>query len=930
MTEREYLRHLNKSAQTFFPPDDTLPRGRTETLRQAKRFLKIKEQRIKQRHRGASFSGAEICRMRSDVTDYLVKVLWEESVAALPAAVRGKLNVSVVAHGGYGRRVMSPGSDVDLTFMFPGNSGKVSPEVAQLIRDYLLYFYDLKFKVGHGSRCVGDCITLANENMETKTALMEARFLTGQPAAFEEFRARFDKECMDGREEEFLQQRQLDLSTRHAKQGGTPFVQEPHVKNGCGGLRDYQNLIWMTYAKHRTLNPKDLVGLGLISKAGWKEVEQAYDFILRVRNEMHYTEKRAEDLLTLRLQGPVATNLGYRHKTILRRIEALMHDYYTATRDILQRSSEIMDRFHLQQLETEGQKKRLIGFLARKRSEKQQERFDGFVRKHERVYAESNSLFKEDPQRLMRLFLHTQQRHLRLSPDLFQLIQENFRLVDTSFRYNKANRETFETILSNKGDAARTLRQMHRVGFLGRFMPEFGALTNLVQHEFFHLYTADEHTLRTIDKLDELSDPSFKGAELFQQLFHDLQQPYVLYLALLLHDAGRAANKKTHTDESTTLAAAVCRRLQVKGERRRLLLFLIDNHLLMYRTATTKSLEDPQVIEEFASIVRTKENLDTLLLLTYADSKGTSDKSWSGYKEASIRQLYHSTLRFMNAPADFMNFVQVPVAELRTEVLRRLGAGFEAEVEAHFRHMPPSYFNFREAEVIAAHLRQFRQFFEQLIREEAEAGLLPVMSWEDHPDQGYSELTVVCWDRHLLLARVSGALAAESINILSADLFQRGDNLVLDTFRVCNTNFAAVTSKSMRTRVEESVRKAFTSTQFDFSAAIAQKIGKSITMLDEIGEEIPQRVYVNNHLSPEHTVLELQLVDRLGLLYDIFMTIGRLGYSVTHARIGTEKGVAIDTIYIQDENGRKLDDREQLAALTDALNEATRQIRPAA
>jgi [protein-PII] uridylyltransferase len=204
------------------------------------------------------------------------------------------------------------------------------------------------------------------------------------------------------------------------------------------------------------------------------------------------------------------------------------------------------------------------------------------------------------------------------------------------------------------------------------------------------------------------------------------------------------------------------------------------------------------------------------------------------------------------------------------------------------------------------------------------------MSWEDHPDQGYSELTVVCWDRHLLLARVSGALAAESINILSADLFQRGDNLVLDTFRVCNTNFAAVTSKSMRSRVEESVRKAFTSTQFDFSAAIAQKIGKSITMLDEIGEEIPQRVYVNNHLSPEHTVLELQLVDRLGLLYDIFMTIGRLGYSVTHARIGTEKGVAIDTIYIQDENGRKLADREQLAALTDALNEATQQIRPAA
>lgn len=922
MTEREYLRHLKNSAQKFFPEDDKLPRGRTETLRRAKQFIKIKEQRIKQRHRSGSFGGAEICRMRSDMIDCLVRLLWEESVAALPDAVRKEVNISVVAHGGYGRRVMSPGSDVDLTFMFPGKSGRISPEISKLVSNYLLFFYDLKFKVGHGSRSVTECIALANENIETKTALMEARFLTGQRTAFDEFRERFDKECMVGREEEFLKLRQLDLSTRHTKFGNTPFVQEPNVKNGCGGLRDYQNLIWMTYAKFHTLNPKDLVGMGLISKAGWKEVAQAYEFILRVRNEMHYTEKRAEDLLTLRLQGPVATNLGYRHKTLLRRIEALMHDYYTATRDILQRSSEVMDRFHLQALENAPKKSKLMNFMARKSAEKQQERFDGFVRKHERLYAESPAIFKEDPERLMRLFLHTHKRHLRLSPDLFQLIQENFRLIDSSFRYSKPNRQTFETILSNKGDAARTLRQMHRVGFLGRYMPEFGALTNLVQHEFFHLYTADEHTLRTLDKLDELSDPNLKGVELYQQLFHDLQQPYVLYLALLLHDSGRAANKKTHSDESTTLAAAVSRRLQVKGERRRLLLFLVDNHLLMYRTATTKSLEEPQVIEEFASIVRTKENLDTLLLMTYADSKGTSDKSWSGYKEASIRQLYHSTLRFMNAPADFMRQVQVPLDELKAAVAKKLGAGFGAEVEAHFRHMPPSYFNFREVEVVAAHVNLFRLFFLHLIKEEAAAGLLPVMTWVDHVDQGYSELTVVCWDRHLLLARISGALAAESINILSADLFQRSDHLVLDIFRVCNTNFAAVTSKSARTRVEESVRKAFRKQQFDFSEAIMQKLGKSITMLDEIGDEIPQRVYVNNDLSPDQTVLELQLVDRLGLLYDLFTAIGRLGYNITHARISTEKGVAIDAIYVQDENGLKLTDREQLDELAAVVEKA--------
>lgn len=921
MTERDYLRHLQRIGEKFFPDGEKRPHSRSETLRRAKRFLKLKEQRIKQRHR-SGFGGAEICRMRSDVIDYLIRELWAETVASLDTKMRQGLNVSVVAHGGYGRRVMSPGSDVDLTFMFPGNNGQVSKELAKLIGDFLLFFYDLGFKVGHGARCVGECLNLANENMETKTALMEARFLTGQDEAFKEFRKRFDKECMKGREAEFLRLRQDDLSKRHAKFENTPFVQEPQVKNGCGGLRDYQNLIWMTYAKLGTLNPKDLVAGGFISKSGWQEIERAYAFILRVRNEMHYTERRAQDQLTLRLQGQVATHLGYRHKRILRRIEALMHDYYTATRDILQRSSEIMDRFHLQQLETAEQRRGLRGFLARNKSKKQTEKFDGFIRKHERIYADDKNVFKEDPERLMRLFLHTQQRHLRLSPDLFQLVQDNFRLVDQSFRYAKVNRETFEAILSQKGDVARVLRQMHRVGFLGKWMPEFGALTNLVQHEFFHLYTADEHTLRTIDKLDELSDPALPGVKLYQQLFHDLQQPVILYLALLLHDAGRAANKKTHSDESTTLAAAVCRRLQIKGERRRLLLFLVDNHLLMYRTATQKSLEDPAVIEEFAGIVRTKENLDTLLVMTYADSKGTSDKSWTGYKETAIRQLYHNTLRFMNAPADFMRSLHAPLNELRITVLRKLGIGFEAEVDAHFQHMPASYFNFREAESVIEHVLQFREFFTKLVSEEkAEAGLLPVMHWVDHPEQGYSDLTVVCWDRHLLLARVAGALAAQSINILSADFFRRADHLVLDIFRVCTTNFTAVSAKASRQRVEAAVKAAFLDPEFNFSKEIAEK-RSAASPLDAISAELPQRVHLNNHLSPDENVLELQVLDRLGLLYDVFMAVGRLGLNVTHARINTEKGAAIDTIYVQDGQGCKITNKEKLDELANAVNAA--------
>jgi len=219
------------------------------------------------------------------------------------------------------------------------------------------------------------------------------------------------------------------------------------------------------------------------------------------------------------------------------------------------------------------------------------------------------------------------------------------------------------------------------------------------------------------------------------------------------------------------------------------------------------------------------------------------------------------------------------------------------------------------------HIRQFRLFFTQLMEEEAEAGLLPVMTWTDHVEQGYSELTVTCWDRHLLLARISGALSAESINVLSADLYQRGDNVVLDIFRVCNTNFAAVTSKTGRQRVEASVRQAFLAQKFDFGPAIAQS-RKAMPGYDEVMAEIPQRVHINNDLSPDQTIIELQVVDRLGLLYDVFISIGKLSLNVTHARIGTEKGVAIDSIYVQDSNGRKLTNREDLDLLQKKIEEA--------
>lgn len=893
-------------------------RSKAEVIRVFKRFRKLEELRLRMAHR-SGVGGRDTCEMRADVIDATLKHLWNEVLSMEEGTEARKKSMSLVATGGYGRRQMNPFSDVDLLFLLPGSGSQVPPGVGSAVSTFQTLLWDIGFKVGDSStRSVGETIKQANADNRVKTALIEARLVAGNEEPYGELKKRFDKECMDGREAEFLRMRQQDLADRHAKYENTPSVQEPNVKAGCGGLRDYQNILWMTYAKHRTINLRDLVKKDILPSNSLKDMERSYDFILRVRNELHYIEKREHDVLTLRLQGVVATNLGYKQKKILERIEVFMRDYYLHSSTLLHRANELMDRYHLQAVEE--QKPGMVARLMRRNVSKV-EKFDGFYSKNERLYAEHDRIFKEDPPRLMRLFVHTQQRQLRLSPELFQLVQKSFSLINSTFRYNKAVRESFEAILSQKGDVARVLRQMHRAGFLGRYMPEFGALTCLVQHEFFHRYTADEHTLRTIDKLDELAGAPQPGLEFYQKLFRKMQEPFILYLALILHDSGRALNTNTHSDASAALASRVCRRLQIKGTRLRLLMFLVDHHLSLYKVATSKNIDAPAVVEEFAGIVRNQQYLDTLLVMTCADSKGTSEKSWNSWKESLLLHLYKNTVHYLNDPSDFTRSITAPLLELQSETRRKLDGSYEREIIAHFQNMPRGYFNFRDSEDIAFHIKCFRKFFEVLVTEDPQSSLLPSLTWVDHPEQGCSELVVVCWDRHLLLARVAGSLAAQNINILSADLYQRGDDVVLDVFRVCNANFTPVTNERTKGRIKTSIDDAFGSAKFDFGSAIAEK-RSSLKGFDDVAPEMPQRVKVTDDPNPEYTIVELQALDRIGLLYDVFMAIGKLELNVCHARINTEKGIALDTFYLQNKAGNKITEKEVLQSLQKKLERA--------
>lgn len=909
----KHLTQVKEHAQRrLHLPGDKVPESRAELLSLYKRFLSVENHRIRLQHE-AGESGLKTARQRSDLLDVVFENLLYQAMAMSHAGgPRDEaVPVTIVGTGGYGRQLLNPFSDIDVHFLHTSRH-RPSPEAHEIIEQILYLLWDVGFKVGHAVRSVKETISQANQDIKTKSALIEARFITGDVLLFERLQRDFKKHCLEGQEHAYLTMRRQDMRARR-DQYQTVFVQEPNVKNGCGGLRDYHNLIWICYVHFGSTDLQTLVKKRVLTKGEFREIEHAYEFLHRVRNELHYQAGRANDILTLQLQGVVATRFNYPGRNILRRIEAFMRDYYHATRSLYRCAWKFLERLHLAH-EEEGESG-VISLLARRR--RKREHFDSFYSWNRRIYPEHENVFQEDPHRMMRVFQHMQQRHLRMSPQIMELIKAHYHLVDREFRYNKKVRIIFEAILTRRGNVARVLKDMHRVGILGRYLPEFGALDCLVQHEFFHRYTADHHTLLCIRKLDELADTQDPKLAFYRDLFRHTEDPYILYLAFILHDTGRAENVRFHSDASTTMAERVCRRLQIKGERRDLMLFLVDHHLTFWKTATTMPIDDPETVIEFASKMGDKRHLDLLLLFTYADSKGTNEEGWSDWKEMLMKELYHATLRYWEGHGA----LHVPPKTQRAEVEKRLGPDYSVEIETHFKGMPDRYFLFRATENISRDIRLIRQFHETDRKDPSVKLDLPVFRWVDHPEANYSQFIVCSYDRRFLLACIAGVLSARELNILSADFFFRSDGIVLDIFRVCTLNLEAVTNIAVRKAVKALMDDAFQEEDYDFDKLIA-KARRQNPIDAETAQFFPQRVFINNELTTEASVIEIQALDRLGLLYDCFMVIGRHGLEITHSRIMTEKGAAIDSIFVTTADGKQVEDSEVLEALQRELEEA--------
>ena len=916
------FRRLHKHAQKRLVFEPGVPRN--EQLPAYKRYLELENTMLERYHRKGD-SGLTVCQARAAMIDVLIENLF---LAALDlyTTEHGPLpcRMAVVATGGYGRRELNPHSDIDIMFLYPDSaSGEKLENFQAVLAEEILYpLWDLGLKLGHASRNSKEVIAEAKKEIQSKNAILESRIICGSKGLYKKLQKQFNAYCQKEDPKAYIDQRLADEEERHAKAGNTIYLQEPDIKNGVGSLRDYQNILWMAYIKfgHRSL--KELVKAKLLRPDERKAMHQAYDFLLRTRTEVHLQNKRPTDRLLLEQQPVIAECLGYEQEDIFKRVEAFMQDYYSSARTIYHTSKMLKERMALA-----ANNKNKITFREALRAHQHLpvKEIDGFQLHDKVLSADSQNVFKQEPVRFIRVFRYAQQFGAELDSDLRFLISHSLPLIDRSLINDPAAARSFCAILRAPGEVYDILMEMHELGVLGRYIPEFGDLNCMVQHEYYHRYTADIHVLHTIRHLDRVFS---KHDEEYAYYEHELRKnddPLLLYLILLLHDIGKPEGIRGHALSGATIAKPILDRFGITKDQQEQILFIIRSHLEMARFWQKFDLDDPETAASFATFIEDPQKLRFLYTHTYCDARGTAPTLWNGYKDMMHRTLYRRTLEQFEDDKTLEAKRKDQIDMLHQEILERKIEGISTEeIEAHFSLLPERYFINANEEDIALHLRMVNQLLSQIQAAESVGALTPILDWKDDNDLSMSVVNVVTWDREGLFYKLSGALSLAGVNIISTKAISRNDHISIDTFYIIEPGGGVVRNAEAKKIFEKHLKEALIDSKdlLPELQELERKEASASKVKDILPAPFPPSVDVYHELSLKRTIIEVQATDRLGLLFQLSRLISKRGFNISFARIATERGVAMDTFYIEnvehEEDGQAsnlLDLREELDAI---------------
>jgi [protein-PII] uridylyltransferase len=879
-----------KRAETRAERADDRRRLRLEFLRDA---LTAGLGSLKVMHEGGA-SGLASVQAHARLMDGILQTLFR--LASGDAAREGlqPSPVVLVALGGYGRGELHPSSDIDLMVI---HDGELTPYVRRLAQEILYTLWDLGLQVGHSLRSLADCVAIARTDFPSRTSMLEARYLAGSRRLFNRFRRVLAENVYRRDFARFLETALAERDQRYRKYGASPYMGEPNIKESAGGLRDIHTAMWLGATRFGARTLRELTEKGVISEREQRQADEALTFLWRVRNELHFLAGHKNDVLSRDLQPQIGKRFGYEDGPTMLAVERFMRDYYLHARAIHRVSRRLIARCQ------EALSRRATAA----RRHRQEAMADGLVFIEGRLYLAEPApqMFVEDPTRLMKVFWHLHRLGCELSSDLERAVEDSLDIVDDAFRASPVVRDLFLEICKNWGRVAPTLREMHELGLLGRYLPEWGALTCLVQYDAYHKFSADQHSLLAVENLEALAPGQSAESEGAAEVFSKIERPDLLMLGMLLHDIGKALGHG-HVAKGIPLIQQLTRRLALSPDDAAALEFLVAHHVTMSHIAQRRDIHDPKTVDDLAATARDPQWLSMLYLLTYADMKAVGPGVMTPWHAAILRDLYSLTLAGLTGGK--------PDQPNRTLLTDRVCAAIRDEasrqaVMGHLAMMSDRYLASAGAQRIAEHLRLVQQL----------DGSPVVTEVFHHPDLGTSDLVVVTRDLPGLFAVLAGTLAANGLNIISAQIHTRADGVAIDTFQVSDPLGEAVTSPAHWSRTFDDLR-AVLSGERRVEGLLAERQQKAFR--EARPPEAPPKVTIDNQLSDSYTVIELKSPDRLGLLYLITRTLSAAGLDIANARIATEIDQAYDTFYVTDREGRKITDEAAMLRIRDALEDA--------
>lgn len=840
-----------------------------------------------------------IVRINAQMFDQLMIYLFQtiEQDLCQKLSYTGR-RATLMAQGGYGRGIMNIQSDIDLLFLCRTRKGEY---VENLTEKILYLLWDLDLDVGYATRTVGECKKLMLKDITIMTSLLDARYLCGDPELADDF-SRGIRSFLESKtvQNKLVKQKLDEQKDRIRRYGGSVFVLEPNVRDGMGGLRDYQMILWIAKIQLKAKNYIELLKEEILEEDEYNTLILARDFLWRIRNEIHLLSGNKSDSLTSHRQEIVAKNLGFRKQASgILGVEQFMQDYFKLAYQI-----SLISDAAIRRLTTRGEG--IKGLLARLKTRSLDE---NFKIKEGQIAARQPDVFKRKPRCILQIFKHVQDRGLPIHTETKDYLRAAQPVIDDKFRQNEANIQSFRSMMNDYHHLGDVLFAMHEVQLLDEWLPEFKKLRCRVQHDIYHTYTIDTHSIFAVNELSKLEAGSYKGKfDFYKEVLGKAHRPELLTMGLFLHDIGKGEGGN-HSVKGAEIANRLTRRLGYSEADQKVIEFLVLSHLMMPHLSQRRDLEDQSMITEFARSMTNQDNLNMLFLLTWGDIRAVGPEAWTDWKGSLLQRLYTKTSEVIKRGEFTIDRTYERVERARKALLDKFGKKYSAEAfEKFLLVMPPRYFFAASEDEIERHflLKQNRPHQGVI----TEFGFLP--------DEKLHELLIDTLYTPNIFSLVTGAMAAHAVNIIRADVFQTRDGHLLLTLKVTDAQGKPFRNPDLFDRIRLSLENVL-SGQIKVADLLAAKLEQPDYMVRKPVQKAKSRVVIDNDVSAYYTVIDVYAHDRIGLLFDITRTLNELGLYIEVSKISTKVEQVSDAFYVKDIFGKKISSKQKLKEVKKAL-----------